>query len=294
MAMCTCTETPFKTPAKDKWGGREQNRHKSTPSNIFGEDGIRVIRGTTDGNTAKDMVKSRGRETSFRTMDKYGRKKVSFQDTEHEVNKATSISFKTIDKSDTKQVSFKTIEETNNKSIPFKTFDDLVKARTANCDTALKDALSLVSDKKSALDRRTHNEQDLHNWRDPIPAIQSQTAGGQTAPVTPAAQGDPHGQRRDPHGVKKKRVHHRAHENPAAQGDPHGQRRDPMEHRRGEFTMVPRRMFPVQPRQRQKSHNYSSTTSLYNTDRTAGIKATSSVATQTDCFQDPWRGKLVN
>ena len=41
----------------------------------------------------------------------------------------------------------------------------------------------------------------------------------------------------------------------------------------------------MQPRQRQRSHKYSST-SLYNTDRTAGIKAMSSVATQTDSFQD--------
>ena len=44
---------------------------------------------------------------------------------------------------------------------------------------------------------------------------------------SPAAQGDPHGQRRDPHAVQKKRVHHGAHENPEAQGDPLGQKRDP-------------------------------------------------------------------
>ena len=61
----------------------------------------------------------------------------------------------------------------------------------------------------------------------------------------------------------------------------------PMEHRRREFTMEPRRTSPMQPRQRQKSHKYSSTTSPYNMDRTARIKATSSVATQTDSFQDP-------
>ena len=61
----------------------------------------------------------------------------------------------------------------------------------------------------------------------------------------------------------------------------------PMEHRRGEFTMEPRRMFPMQQRQRQKSCEYSSTTSPYITDRTVGIKATSSVAIQTDSFQDP-------
>ena len=59
----------------------------------------------------------------------------------------------------------------------------------------------------------------------------------------------------------------------------------PMEHRRREFTMEPRRTSPVQPRQRQRSHKYSST-SLDNRDRTARIKATSSIATQTDSFQD--------
>ena len=42
----------------------------------------------------------------------------------------------------------------------------------------------------------------------------------------------------------------------------------------------------VQARQRQKSCKYSSTTSPYNMDRTSRIKATSSVATQTDSFQD--------
>ena len=59
----------------------------------------------------------------------------------------------------------------------------------------------------------------------------------------------------------------------------------PMEHRRGEFTMEPRRMSPMQPRQRRKSHKCASTTP-YKTDRRARIKATSSVATQTDSFQD--------
>ena len=97
------------------------------------------------------MVTNRGRETSFRTMAKSGRKKVSFQDMEHEVSMATAISFKTIGKSGTNKVSFKGTEETNNKSISFKTFDDWVKVRTANCDAALKDALSFVSVKKSAV-----------------------------------------------------------------------------------------------------------------------------------------------
>ena len=60
----------------------------------------------------------------------------------------------------------------------------------------------------------------------------------------------------------------------------------PMEHRKREFTMEPRRMSPMQPRQRQRSWKYSSK-SLYSMDRTARTKATSSVATQTDSFQDP-------
>ena len=76
MAMYTCTETPFKTPAKDTQGRKEQNRHKSTPSKTLGVDGIRAIRETRDANTAKDMVKIGGRETLFKTMGKSGRKKV--------------------------------------------------------------------------------------------------------------------------------------------------------------------------------------------------------------------------
>ena len=51
--------------------------------------------------TVKDMVQIRSKKTSFKTMGKSGRKKVSFQDMEHKVNKA--ISFKTIDKSATKK-----------------------------------------------------------------------------------------------------------------------------------------------------------------------------------------------
>ena len=95
------------------------------------------------------MVKNRGRETSFKTVGKSGRKNVSFQYMEQEVSKATS--FKAIAKSGTKRVSrplikvalivsLKTMEETNNRSIPFTTFEEWVKARTAKCDTALKDA----------------------------------------------------------------------------------------------------------------------------------------------------------
>ena len=44
---------------------------------------------------------------------------------------------------------------------------------------------------------------------------------------------------------------------------------------------------PQPPRQSiQRCHKYSSTTPLYNMDRTAGTKATSSVAIQADSFQD--------
>ena len=106
-----------------------QKRAKQTQVDSFQDPWCRCIRVTREkdnANRVKDMVKNRGRETSFKTMGKSGRKKVSFQDMEHEVSKAPS---------------FKTIEDTSNKSISFKTFDDWVKARTANCDMALKDAL---------------------------------------------------------------------------------------------------------------------------------------------------------
>ena len=88
MARCTCTKTPFKTPAKDTRGRREQDRHKSTSFKTISVDGIRVIREKDNANRVSDTVKNRGRETSFKTMGKSGRKKVSFQDTEHEVSKA--------------------------------------------------------------------------------------------------------------------------------------------------------------------------------------------------------------
>ena len=73
-----------------------KDRHKLTPFKTPGVDGIRVIREKDNANRVKDMVKNRGRETSFKTMGKSGRKKVSFQDMEHEVSKAPS--FKTMTK----------------------------------------------------------------------------------------------------------------------------------------------------------------------------------------------------
>ena len=114
IAKYTCTKTPLKT---------------------MNVDGITIIRERENTN---NMTQSRSRETSFKTMGKAGRKKVSFQDTEYKVSKANS--FKTIIKSGTK-----TMEETNNRSTPFKTFDEWVKARTAKHNTALKDASSFVS-----------------------------------------------------------------------------------------------------------------------------------------------------
>ena len=110
MAMWTCTESPSKIPAKDTWGRREQDTHKLTPFKTVGVDGIRVIREKDNADRVKDTAKNRGRETSFKTLGKSGRTKVSFQDMEHEVSKAPS--FKTINKSGTNRVSFKTIEET--------------------------------------------------------------------------------------------------------------------------------------------------------------------------------------
>ena len=117
--ICTCTETPFKTPAKDTQGRREEEeyRYKSTPFKTISIDGIRVVSEKDNANRVKDTAKNRGREISFKTMGKSGRKRVSFQDMEHEVSKATS--FKTIDKSGTNRVSFKTIEHTSNISISF-------------------------------------------------------------------------------------------------------------------------------------------------------------------------------
>ena len=113
MARCTCTKTPFKTPAKDTPGRREQGRHKSTSFKTISVNSIRVIREKDNANRVSDMVKNRGRETSLKTMAKSGRKKVSFQDMEHEVSKATS--FKTIDKSGTNQFPFKTIDKSGTK-----------------------------------------------------------------------------------------------------------------------------------------------------------------------------------
>ena len=228
MATCTCTETPFKTPAKDTRGRREQDRHKFTPFKTISVDGRRVIREKNNANRVKDTVKNRGRETSFRTMGRSWGKKVSFRDMEHEVSKATSTSFKTTDKSGTKQVfpktidnsgtkrvSFKTIEETNNRSISFKTFDSWAKARTANCDTSLKDALSFVSEKESALDGEKdplgarHAPQVRSNPSNTEPS--SQWTDSSSDPQPPRE--IPHGQRRDPHGAQKRRVHHGAHGN---------------------------------------------------------------------------------
>ena len=115
----------------------EQNRHKLTHFKTPAINGICITRGKDDANRVKDTVENRGQKTSFKTPGKSGRKKVSFQDKDHKVGKANS--FKTL------------VKDTNNESISLKTFDDWVKARTAHCDRALKDAISFVSDKKLGL-----------------------------------------------------------------------------------------------------------------------------------------------
>ena len=100
----------------------------------------------------------------------------------------------------------------------------------ANCDTALKDALSFISGQEISHrwgEGLMTSEQDMHNQTDPTPAVQSQAAGGQTAPVTPMNRGEiPMECRRgestmEPRETSMDRgeIHHGAHENQAAQGD---------------------------------------------------------------------------
>ena len=171
MSRCTCTKTPFKTQAQNTQGRKEQNKHKSTSFKTISVDGIQVIREKDNANRVSDTVKCRGIETSFKTMGKSGRKKVSFQDTEHEVSKATSLkttdksgtnrtSLKTIDKNGTKQVPSKTINKSGTKIVSFKTIEETTTdqflsrpltiglTKTAKCDMALKDALSFISERK--------------------------------------------------------------------------------------------------------------------------------------------------
>ena len=141
----------------------------------------------------RPLVKNGTKSVSFKTIDKSGTKQVAF---------------KTIDKSGTNRVSFWAMEETNNKSIPFKTFDERVKASTAKCDMVLKDALSFISGKRSAL----YGEKDSPQTRPAPPArsnpaTQSQAASGQAAPVTPSHPGRLHRQRRDPYGAHENIPH---------------------------------------------------------------------------------------
>ena len=89
----------------------------------LGVDSIRFNREKDNANRVKDMVNNRGIQTSFRTMGKSGRKKVFFQETEHEVSKAPS---------------FKTTEDISNNSIHFKTCQKWVKAGKANKSTSFK------------------------------------------------------------------------------------------------------------------------------------------------------------
>ena len=71
-----CTKIPFKTPT-NTWGRREQNRHKLTPFKTPGVDVISIIREKDNADQVKDTVKNRGKETSFKTPGKSGRKNVA-------------------------------------------------------------------------------------------------------------------------------------------------------------------------------------------------------------------------
>ena len=122
------------------------------------------------------------RQLSFKTIGKNGTKSVSFKTIDKSGTK--QVPFKTTDKSGTNRVSFKTMEETNKKLISFKTFDDWIKARTAKYDTALKDALSFVSGKRSALDE----EKDSPQAR-PAPPVRSNPS--HTEPSSQQTNSDP-------------------------------------------------------------------------------------------------------
>ena len=143
---------------------------------------------------------------------------------------------------------------------------------------ALKDDLSFISDKKSALDR----EKDSWQAR-PAQLERSNPSNTEPSSQKTDSSSDPQQSREIPMDreeipmeCRRGEFHHGAHENPAAQGDSHGQRR--VHHGAQEN-------IPCAAKAKDKSCKYSSTTSLYNMDRTAGIKATSSVETQTDSFQ---------
>ena len=142
-------ESHFKTPTNGTRGSREQQRQKLTPFK------------TPAHILDRDLVKNRSRQTSFKTMDKSGRKNIASQDTVRKVSE-NLIPFKTPD------IKYRTSR------VHFKTFDDWIKARKMNCDMVLKD-VSKVSFQKRR--RRTS--------RDPTPAADSPTANGQRGMVTP-------------------------------------------------------------------------------------------------------------
>ena len=123
-------DTHFQTPADGARGSREQHRHKLTHFKTL----VHILDGMTV-NWNRDLVKKRSKQTSFKTMGKSGRKNISSQDT--------------VDKVSTKLIPFKTPDVKYRTSrVHFKTFDDWVKARQTKCNTALKDALSFISEKK--------------------------------------------------------------------------------------------------------------------------------------------------
>ena len=60
--------------------------------------------------------------------------------------------------------------------------------------------------------RSAHNMQIMHDQRDPTQQYRARQLADRQPKQSPAAQGDPHGQRRDPHGAQQKKVHHGAQE----------------------------------------------------------------------------------
>ena len=122
-------DTHFKTPATGTWCSREQHKHKLTPfkTPVHVPDGRMVNR--------KRFSQKQKRIDFFQDMHKSGGKITSFQDT--------------VEKVSTKLIPFKTPDVKYRTSrVHFKTFDNWVKARKMKCDTALKDALSFVSEKE--------------------------------------------------------------------------------------------------------------------------------------------------
>ena len=184
-----------------------------TPVHIL--DGITV-------NRSRDLVKNRNKQTSFKTMGKSGIENAS-QDMVEKVS-TKLIPFKTPDiKYRTSRVHFKTLDKeikddtvkNDTNTAHFKTFDDWVKARKMKCDTALKDALSFISEKEEEeqLGVRHAPMRSYPSCREPNSQWTKRTGDPQMSGTSPIDRGE-----------------------------------TSMESSRGEFTMEPSRMSPEQQR----------------------------------------------